>query len=986
MKHIYKLLLIPAIALAALLAGACSDKLELRNDIGSEVYESGSMRVSRFKLLRQDINIDQKYSEVTISLQSHSDGSVLDFNASVEHLAEHQWINVYIPAHQSIPDSDYDLSFSLPDSSRLPIMLTVTFRDEMLYQISGARRIYDLEGKGTFDDPYLIQTTTDLSNFQIGLQDDPNCGAGYYFMQMADIVAPSAGDAVNGRLYAPADFAGNYDGRNHAITMQYSGVGDEKDNNVGIFARLINDASVQNLTINASIRGGNSFVGAVAGRAEGNILLRNVTVKGYVVGGDNVGGFIGLANGSITASACYLGATISGNNKVGGFIGQLEAGSLSLDGFSNMLFSTPEEVAAGADRIKMHDFTAIAQQNHAGGVAGYLNGTVKLSNVTLRHTIDGETADIKVIYANSYAGGLIGQAVISGESSIATISSVAPVTAVSEYCGGLIGRCEQSATLTIAGLTVGTQLQGGSYVGAFFGYISTNGQLSINNSAKGEANYIGAVNNGFAAVKGSAYVGGAFGYLSGDIKCSGSTTIKVNVTASGSCCGGIIGKQYYNTLECPQFTMSNDMTVTGQDKVGGLVGYSEHCTINGRVSSEIKVTDRPKASEFTSDFTGTARSSSSSGSYIGGAVGHAYDVYLHSICVTGTIEGGSYIGGIAGCLENVSRGYCYDCVANLERITNKSADCTGGLFGALKVKTGGYSRLINYTTVDGNDLSGGIIGFLQLLDGLPAFEITYLLNNGPVNGTAQVGGCIGYIEHEITDDYRKNDVAVRYAGNFGNVTASADGNVGGIVGHGNTSRMIITNSANHGSIHSSANSKVGGIVGRIGHDAEGASFYLGENIELAYCCNRGQISSTGVYSNLGGIAGYQEEGNDYDELHWMTHDCYNAGSVTSDQDDDNGGLVGWMDHYSEIGQCLNFGNVSYGNGGVGTRPGGGIFYYNDIYILDTSGKDWRAETFSYADRANQSTFSGFDFVNVWLSNDSKNDSYPSLRNCPFQFP
>ena len=991
MNKAIKYFLIAVSAVLALLVGACSDDLHLFNDLGSEIYEQGSMRVSRFKLTRETVDIPQGHTDITIHLLSHTDGSTMELDATVEHSADHQWISIYIPKDKSIPDSDYDLTITLSDGSRLGTKLTVTFRSEMLHQVAGIHKLYKLEGKGSVDDPYLIATTDDFFAFQLDLAEDPTLGAGLTFMQTADIVAPAASDAINGRLYAPTDFAGTYDGHNHAITVQYSGAGNAKDNYVGIFATLANGAVVKNLVINASIRGANSFCGAVAGQASDAVDLYNVTVKGYVVGQDHVGGFIGVVNGSLSAKACCLAVSVSGTDKVGGLVGAVENGSLTVDGLSNLL-STPSENGTDGDQIRMHDFTVIANNDHAGGVAGYLNGSCTISGVYLQHTIDGETADIKVIYAgNNCAGGLVGEALITAPSKAISTHSLAPVTVAKAYGGGLFGKVKLSAELSLQSSTIGTQILGGNYVGGFIGHATTGGNLVIATAASGSTNFIGQVRGGAALVKGRSDVGGVFGYIEGDMKCQAVTTVNVNVSASDSDAGGVIGYQHINTLECKDFNLAADMTVQGNYNVGGYVGYANYATIRGTLNNNqsINAKSHPASTSFTtSTFTGKVEgySTASAGKAMGGIVGYGYDVELSALRVTGSVSGSEKVGGIVGHLKNATRGYIWDCVAQLELLDNLSGDYTGGIAGLFEFGKSKQSDLINYTEkVNGQNYTGGIFGAILLLDDCNSFNLSNIFNEGEIYGTCQVGGCVGYIEHSTADNFRGHDVAVHYAGNFADVEASADGNVGGIIGHGNTARMIVLYSANHGNVHSKGISKVGGIIGCIGHDAEGATFYLGENMELAYCCNRGKISSDKPDSNLGGIVGYQEEGNEFDEQKWMTHDCYNAGNISSDQSADNGGIIGFIDHYGEIGQCINFGKVDSGNGGVGTHPSSGIFYHHDVYILDTSGKDWCAETFSYDDRTKQSTFSGFDFSNIWLLNDSKNDSYPSLRNCPFQY-
>lgn len=990
MKSISQFLFLSAMVIMTMTFGACSDDDSLfkENTLGSQLTERGEYRVSRFQLQRNIVDIPTSEDGVSISMVSHTDNSELLFDALVEHSDDHLWIELLIPRASSIPDSDYDLTFTLKDGSRLGVRLQATFRDEMLYSIIGKTRLYKLDGRGTLEKPYLIGSTDDFLNFRIGLDQDSLRGAGMYFKQTADFTAPEASDAIDGRLYTPAQFAGSYNGANHSITMQYSGSSSsERDNNIGLFATLLEGSVVRNLTVNASIRGGNSCVGAIAGATKGTVALDSIAVKGYVLGKDHVAAFIGQADGNLIANNCFLAASVSATDYVGGLVGSLENGTLTTKMFTNLLPATPEEIKAGGDRLKMHDFTVIAEGSHAGGVAGYVNGGCSMSGVLLQHTIDGETKEVKVIYAgNNYAGGLIGEAIINQTSMVTSIHSLAPITANKNYSGGLIGKASISADMSILSSTIGTQILGGSYVGGFIGHATTGGMLTIGKASNDSQNFIGEVRNAYAAITGKTDVGGLFGYIEGDIKPTSATSINIDVTATDSISGGVIGTQHNNTLECKYFSLDNDMTIYGNKKVGGYVGYANHSTIHGDLNDgkSINAKSHPAFKSFTTTFAGKVKPKNS-GYAMGGIVGYAYDTYLSALCVTGSVEGSEGVGGIVGVLENPTRGYIYDCVANLSSLKNVSGDYTGGICGLYYFSSGSQSDLINYTDVTGQNYTGGIFGAIKLLEGAPSMDLNSIFNEGSITGTEQVGGCIGYIEHNNTEDYRKNDVKVSYAGNFSAVESSGVGNVGGIIGHGNTPRMIVMHCANHGNISSKQESKVGGIIGRIGHDAEGASFYIGENIELAYCCNRGEISSESSASNIGGIAGYQEEGHEFDEQHWMTHDCYNAGTLSSDQTDDNGGILGFIDHYGEICQCINIGEVKYGNGIVGTHPAGGIFYYHNVYTLKDKGKDWRAEVFSDADKAKESTFEGFDFSNVWQINDSRNDGFPSLRDCPFQY-
>ena len=634
----------------------------------------------------------------------------------------------------------------------------------------------------------------------------------------------------------------------------------------------------------------------------------------------------------------------------------------------------------------MHDFAIIASKSRAGGIAGLVNGGINISDVILQHTIDSETTNIKVVDASNYAGGLVGEANITSASTVSGIRSLAPVSASYIHCGGLFGKLHPTAEVSILSVTIGTQVYGKYFVGGFAGYADNGSMITIGKASNGSNCILGQVRNGFVEIKGQEDVGGIFGYLEGDIHATSTTELNINVTGSGSNTGGVVGRIYTGTLECQYFSIDDNMTITGHAGVGGIVGSADHSTIRSNLNGNksINAKSHPSQSSFSSTICGKVRPYDSSSGNIGGIIGHAYDTYISALCFMGSVDGYYNVGGIVGCLENYTRGHIYDCVNNGSSVTGTSCEYIGGIIGLQKFLCGNQSDLINYAKVQGEKNVGGIIGAIIIENHSPNFDISNIFNEGDISGANNVGGCIGYIGHADVNDVVK-DVCVNYAGNFGPVSSSDTGNVGGILGHGNSTKFKVQHCANHGAVSSSSEAKVGGIAGRMGLDAEGVRLDISDNMELAYCCNRGEISSKSTLSHVGGLLGYQEEGHPHDLTEYMTHDCYNAGKVSSDQNDDNGGIVGFIDCYGEIRQCINFGEVSYGNGIVGTHAAAGILYHHDNYTLENMGKDWCATVFSSNDKTKESTFEGLDFNKVWRINDSNNDGFPSLRDCPFQF-
>ncbi len=93
--------------------------------------------------------------------------------------------------------------------------------------------------------------------------------------------------------------------------------------------------------------------------------------------------------------------------------------------------------------------------------------------------------------------------------------------------------------------------------------------------------------------------------------------------------------------------------------------------------------------------------------------------------------------------------------------------------------------MINYSNIAGMEQTGGIFGYIGLETSTTHnLNIQYAVNAGEVSGSQNVGGCVG----RLYDDM--NDVSTRslYCANYGKVSNSGNGNLGGILGQGETAR------------------------------------------------------------------------------------------------------------------------------------------------------------------------------------------------------
>lgn len=967
---------IAGLLLAILLAvgNSCSDDNPFAsNDYNSTLEVTKSFKLSSFLLERHVWEVPDTTTHITIRLRSHTDNTVKELDTKVSIKDGKLHLCIQIPKAMRIPDSDYDVLGILANGKKLSARLIATFKDEMLLNIMSTKVEYGLDGSGTAADPYIISSSDDFDMFAFGLyRDSVNHGRGVYFKQTADFVAPPLSDSYTGRNYAGYSFAGTYDGGGHAITLNYTGSNSERDVNVGLFKVLYDGATIKRLAVVAGMRGISKNGGAVAGKTDGNVVIDSVQVSGNVNGGNNIGGFIGSAGSGLTVTNCRLLATVSGNSSVGGLVGSHENGKLSVSNYTNMMLGKDTGVLG-----------LIASGENVGGIAGAVNnGSVYFSGIKLFHSVSQSDIGIKVIYSQKgNAGGLVGKMSVGSSSTICNVQVAASVRSDGNNVGGLLGAYTANQQLTISSTKFNSYLRGNVNVGGFIGLASA-GTIVVDNTQIAQAS-----DGGYISIEANKCAGGMIGCAMCKLEAQSSNIINAPVVAYNNYAGGLTGYLNNSTLEVKNFSFNSNMRVYGADGAGGIVGCANNSSVKG--SNEVSLDGSiPKPGSFTSNFQGTVSAGSSTGgassggTSIGGIVGYAYSSSITGMCFTGSVYGSDRVGGIVGHADLYSnRSEIRNCVNNGKTVSNSSNSSTGGIVGLLNFKYGKLEKLVNYGKITGAYATGGIVGQALVNGDGNQMQLKYMVNTAAVTGSKDVGGCVGVVNGS---DSKGSEIS--YSANYGSVANSGGGSVGGILGYGSIAHSAIFHCANHGAIRggSGGSSNVGGICGRFGWHSS-SDVYKNENTELAYCCNSGTISSDDYNSYVGGVLGRQSLGSTVDETHWMVHDCYNSGPVTSDHDKDTGGLIGYVDHTSEVQNCVNTGKVSHGNGVVGTRKSAAVWYHHNLYFLEGTGKDWKCSKFKENDKGKKSTYGGFDFSKIWDLNSSTNSGYPYLKDCPFQF-
>ena len=344
-----------------------------------------------------------------------------------------------------------------------------------------------LNGEGTEENPYLITSTNDFAYLVSQLATyDRNYGYGQFFKQIADIKAPIPNCLYQGNAYKSAPFAGNYDGDSHKIlNLTYLGTnGGEQSDAIGLFSILHDGAVIRNLDIEgADIEYPGNCCGLLAGVANGNIRIENITLNGNIKSTkDKVGGLIGYIEGNAQSLAqisirnVRLGVSFSesGSSYIGALIGWAENASIQVEDISS-------------DGI----FKNLRGNNHVAGLIGKLYGQIDARKIKLQHT----TLNDFPISGNQNVGGLIGEAFLQAASNFKDITIDMPIKG-SSYVGGLIGqiRSETPTNILIAienfqlsNPANRSQIQGGSYVGGMIGYSHKTHANAFTIELKGES-------------------------------------------------------------------------------------------------------------------------------------------------------------------------------------------------------------------------------------------------------------------------------------------------------------------------------------------------------------------------------------------------------------------------------------------------------------------------------------------------------------------
>ena len=979
-----------------ILLGGCADDDIIRNDCGSTLQETESHLISTFSLPEGKTPIQDTREQIFFQLRSLSDNSIQLMEGKIRKNAGILSCEMFIPNNLVLEDGDYILWLKFDEEGSVyPLSYHLTFRDKMVSMVRDTKYIYEmLNGEGTEENPYLITSTNDFAYLVSQLATyDRNYGYGQFFKQIADIKAPIPNCLYQGNAYKSAPFAGNYDGDSHKIlNLTYLGTnGEEQSDAIGLFSILHDGAVIRNLDIEgADIEYPGNCCGLLAGVANGNIRIENITLNGNIKSTkDKVGGLIGYIEGNAQSLAqisirnVRLGVSFSesGSSYIGALIGWAENASIQVEDISS-------------DGI----FKNLRGNNHVAGLIGKLYGQIDARKIKLQHT----TLNDFPISGNQNVGGLIGEAFLQAASSFKDITIDMPIKG-SSYVGGLIGQIRSEAPTNIliaienfqlSNPANRSQIQGGSYVGGMIGYSHKTHANAFTIELKGESLF-------HASITGQSAIGGIFGSLDDtQIQITPASRLYMDnesLEASSGICGTLAGALSYQEpgkeiLLDPEILVINpNIKIKGGNNTGGIIGALYNGTLTGTYKPEFNAANVIVSKIPRPIFPGNINSEKpyrENAASVGGIVGYADKSTLRRLFTQPSIYGRSTVGGIIGYASDTQ---ISDCGVKTETFNNgnNSAIMVGGIIGQASCSSHcEFSNLVNYSDISsGSNYIGGIFG--SMVAGT-SVKINKVVNLGKISATNNVGGIIGKTSGK--------DIEVYDAANFGTIQGIAgdkEYGVGGIAG-ASEDAITIYKSVNHGNITINRNAKYYGAGGILGYVKQGGA-------HVRYCCNRVNIDYPKDKEDshgIGGIVGSIEKANDNDDSYVL--DCYNMGEINGQQKaistlgtDYRGGIVGNLGSHGRCYRAVNGGYVRFGNAGVGN---GNKKNLTHIYILPGTGKDFGATYIPQPTREDKNIYQGFDFTGdhdpnrqpVWVlggTYSSENKMLPYLHSgkCYFQF-
>ena len=748
------------------------------------------------------------------------------------------------------------------------------------------------------------------------------------------------------------NYAGVFDGNGQTIT--------------GLTQPLFGTLSgiVKNLTLNSNITATDADDrnwGMFAKVTESGSLIEGCTAKGELTytpssalsADSQIGGLVGNNKGG-TITSCTNEATVTmGDN------GETNASQVSISGVvgRTQKNSVEEGSEAVATQGNISNCTnngtvvcaaQLSENLYIGGVVGYqvesaeyMSGCVNNGLVKVSSTFSTGKA--------LHLGGVIGIGKGTIESCTngnqGTVTSEDGSTAGTYICqGGVVGRLNSSSH-TYSGLTNAGDIiayaagaGSGSYIGGMVGRCDEGASLSNCTNTGGKIEYLGSTETC------PLHIGGIVGQSKGSVtSCTNATSIlfdadfKVNTSGKYLSIGGVVGRQnadveISNNVNTAAVTYNG--YATGYVALGGIVGYCEGAISGGENSGTVSFTGqangqnvpiggivaRTPGSKEGDRIIGVTNSGNviintttqtKKELFVGGIVGHHQSANL-SGTNTGKVEVTSLtcsvlsLGGIAGKTAGTVSGNNSGEIVTGESCTINGDIYMGGVVGqagapvASSVNSGAIISGGKTTKAQSYLQVGGVVGWSNSSAPISDCQNTGdVTNTGNSKGYIYVGGVTSESAAEISNSYNTATItnSGECAGSYteNDVKKCCDNSVGGVAGVNN--KTTFTSCYNTGEVVNTGYSGGGIFVGGVAGKSKAGTFVT--------CYNTGAVTNEGqAYDSLvacdvaiGGVAGYLTEGANILTGTESAYN-YNNGTITDSS----------VSTYVGIGGCVGFVN------------------------------------------------------------------------------
>lgn len=400
---------------------------------------------------------------------------------------------------------------------------------------------------------------------------------------------------------------------------------------------------------------------------------------------------------------------------------------------------------------KNHTISNFKTSGQYSGLFGYVNGA-RIQNLTVNVTNNAGATS---------AAGLVG--VVNGTTTIRNCTVNGTISGTHQV-GGFVGFAQgvyQDNTLVLpCNLTIEGCTNNAT--------VTTTSQASDNNRTSA-GGFVGYVNAG-ATVTIKSYID-----ENGQTKKSTNNgKISTTSSADNKGVGGFVGYSY-GKITLTDCVNEKNATITGKERVGGLVGYIGKADSDSQKEMVISGCENKAAvtSNSTNDVYGIGgivgynsghkvaiTNCINSGAITGthetaGIIGYSDHSEISNCTNSGAVSGFATVGGIVGKMGGGSIVSCKN-TATVKASKARDIDGDGYLDGAYLGGIAGWiagnvnncynSGTVTTETSWGNsNIVGGIVGYL-----VNGKTVSYCYNSGTIVGSSQIGGIIGYLPGALT--------------------------------------------------------------------------------------------------------------------------------------------------------------------------------------------------------------------------------------------